>query len=154
MRVGINSRYFNLQTNRHSRPFFKGINQVRHTSSHRNRFAATRHLIKRVDIRNNATPKRISGFVLLVGAGVIFWHWQDLRHLCIASVRSARIGIVAIRAVLDYKGTYSKVYPSEEERLEAISQCHTRAATMTLHALLTNGGVFIKLVGIFSADIL
>lgn len=145
MRVGINARYFISQGNGHccrsTNP-----NHVRNASSYQNRFATTRRLMERANLRNNATPKRISGFVLLLGTGVILWHFQDIRHLCIASVRSARIGIVAMRAILDYKSTYSKVFPSEEERLEAISQCHTRAATLTLRALLANGGVFIKLV--------
>lgn len=148
MWVGINARYFIPQRNGHYCRFQKNSNHVRNASSHQNRFAATRRLIERANLRNNATPKRLSGFVLLVGAGVILWHFQDIRHLCIASIRTARIGIVATRAVLDYKSTYSKVYPSEEERIQAISECHTRAATLTLHALLANGGVFIKLVRI------
>jgi hypothetical protein len=154
MRVGINARYFIPQRNDHYCRFPKNTNHVRNASSHQNHFAATRRLIERANLRNNATPKRVSGFVLLVGAGVILWHFQDIRHLCIASIRTARIGIVATRAVLDYKSTYSKAYPSAEERLEAISQCHFRAATLTLHALLANGGVFIKLVSISSVTIL
>ncbi|CAG8702745.1 4009_t:CDS:2, partial [Acaulospora colombiana] len=93
----------------------------------------------------NATPKRISSAVLVVGAIVLVWHWDELRYISIASVRIGRVSIAATKAVLDYKKTYGKEYSSEIEKLEAISACHTRAAGYTLKALLANGGVFIKL---------
>jgi hypothetical protein len=102
--------------------------------------------IQRVNIRQEATPKRISSLVLILGAGVIAWHWKEIKHVSIATVRSSRIGLAATLAVLDYRRTYSRIYASEEERLEALSECHSRAARYTLKALLANGGVFIKLV--------
>lgn len=84
--------------------------------------------------------------MIISAVGVLAWHYQDLRHLGIAGVRSSRIGVAATLAVLDYRKTYSAIYDSEEQKLEAISACHTRAANHVLKALLANGGVFIKLV--------
>lgn len=153
--IGMNARFILYKRTGSCSHFSKTIFQARPASSYQSRLDATRRLVKRVDLRTQATPKRISGyFVLLAGIGVIVWHWQDLRHIFIATQRSARIAIVATRAVLDYRNTYGKVYTSEEERLEAISQCHTRCATITLHALLANGGVFIKLGQHLSSSII
>lgn len=114
------------------------------------RYGAILRRMEQIDLRREATPKRISSLVVLLGAGVIAWHWQELRHFSIATVRTARIGIAAVISVLDYRRTYSKTYETESDRLQAISECHTRAAGYTLKALLANGGVFIKLVGIES----
>lgn len=46
----------------------------------------------------------------------------------------------AILGVIDYKRTFAKTYASDEERLEAYSQCHLRSANRVLRALLANGG--------------
>lgn len=147
MRVVIDSRCIMHQRTGSYCRFPKNAFQVRPASSYQSRLDATRRLVRGVDLRKNATPKRISGyFVFFVGVGLVVWHWQDLRYGAIAGQRSARIGVVATRSVLDYRSTYGKAYASEEERLDAISKCHTRCATITLHALLANGGVFIKLV--------
>lgn len=41
---------------------------------------------------------------------------------------------------IDYKRTFAATYASDEERLEAYSQCHLRSANRVLRALLANGG--------------
>ena len=46
----------------------------------------------------------------------------------------------AVLGVIDYKRTFAKAYASDEERLEAYSQCHLRSANRVLRALLANGG--------------
>ena len=42
--------------------------------------------------------------------------------------------------VFEYKCTFARTYASEEERIEAYSQCHLRSAKRVLRALLANGG--------------
>lgn len=63
----------------------------------------------------------------------------------LAVVRCSRVAEAAVFGVIDYKRTFAKTYASDEERLEAYSQCHLRSANRVLRALLANGGVFIKL---------
>lgn len=46
----------------------------------------------------------------------------------------------AILGVIDYKKTFAQHYESEDTRLDAYSQCHTRSARRVLKALLANGG--------------
>lgn len=41
---------------------------------------------------------------------------------------------------IDYKCTFARTYTSDDERLEAYSQCHLRSARRVLRALLANGG--------------
>jgi aarF domain-containing kinase len=48
----------------------------------------------------------------------------------------------AVFGVIDYKRTFAKTYASDEERLEAYSQCHLRSANRVLRALLANGGAY------------
>lgn len=76
-------------------------------------------------IRQEATPKRVSGLVLILGVAVLILNWQDIRHLSIATVRTCRIGLAATRSVLEYRSTYSKTYESEEDRLEAMYSSHS-----------------------------
>lgn len=46
----------------------------------------------------------------------------------------------AIFGAIDYKRTFARTYASDEERVEAYSQCHLRSAKRVLRALLANGG--------------
>jgi hypothetical protein len=46
----------------------------------------------------------------------------------------------AIFGAIDYKRTFARTYASDEEQLEAYSQCHLRSAKRVLRALLANGG--------------
>ena len=46
----------------------------------------------------------------------------------------------ALLGAIDYKRTFATQYQSEEERLKAYSECHTRSARRVLRALLANGG--------------
>ena len=48
----------------------------------------------------------------------------------------------AILGAIDYKRTFARTYASDEERLEAYSQCHLRSANRVLRALLANGGAY------------
>lgn len=45
-----------------------------------------------------------------------------------------------LSGVADYKLTFAQDYKSEEDRLKAYSECHTRSATRVLKSLLANGG--------------
>ena len=46
----------------------------------------------------------------------------------------------AVFGAIDYKRTFARTYASDEERVEAYSQCHLRSAKRVLRALLANGG--------------
>ena len=50
----------------------------------------------------------------------------------------------AVLGAVDYKLTFTKMYASEEERLAAVSECHTRSAERLLKVLLANGGEFAR----------
>jgi aarF domain-containing kinase len=50
----------------------------------------------------------------------------------------------AILGVIDYKRTFARHHDSDESRLDAYSQCHTRSARRVLKALLANGGEYCQ----------
>lgn len=56
--------------------------------------------------------------------------------LCLALCPGA-----AILGAIDYKKTFARTYGSDDEVMEAYSQCHARSAKRVLKALLANGGV-------------
>jgi aarF domain-containing kinase len=65
---------------------------------------------------------------------------SNTRRECVAFVEVMRIIAAAILGAIDYKRTFAGTYASDEERLEAYSQCHLRSANRVLRALLANGG--------------
>ncbi|KAF9460710.1 ABC1 family-domain-containing protein [Collybia nuda] len=87
------------------------------------------------------------GALLFIGGSswIAFENFQPYRHSVLATVRCSRVAGAAILGAIDYKKTFAQSYSSEEERLEAYSECHTRSAKRVLKALLANGGVFIKM---------
>ncbi|KAI1785187.1 ABC1-domain-containing protein [Ganoderma leucocontextum] len=97
---------------------------------------------------------RLNSWVLVVpttvlvlgGAGVLAYNYnQPFRHTTLAVVRCSRIAEAAILGAIDYKMVFAETYDSDEARLQAYSDCHTRSAQRVLKALLANGGIFIKL---------
>ncbi|KAK0226103.1 ABC1 family-domain-containing protein [Armillaria fumosa] len=70
---------------------------------------------------------------------------KPFKHTVLAIIRCARVGEAAVLGAIDYKWTFAGSYETEEERMQAYSECHTRSAKRVLKALLANGGVFIKL---------
>ncbi|KAG1775442.1 ABC1 family-domain-containing protein [Suillus placidus] len=82
----------------------------------------------------------------LTGAGYYAYeNHQPFRHAVLATLRCSQLARAAISGAIDYKRTFAHTYASEEDRLEAVSQCHVRSATKVLNALLANGGIYIKL---------
>ncbi|OJA08664.1 hypothetical protein AZE42_01169 [Rhizopogon vesiculosus] len=85
---------------------------------------------------------------LLALSGVAYYAYeqhQPFRHAVLATLRCSRLAEAAISGAIDYKWTLARIYASEEDRLEAVSQCHVRSAQKVLKALLANGGIYIKL---------
>lgn len=85
---------------------------------------------------------------LLALTGVGYYAYenhQPFRHAVLATLRCSQLARAAISGAIDYKRTFARTYSSEEDRLEAVSQCHVRSATKVLNALLANGGIYIKL---------
>ncbi|KAJ6499918.1 ABC1 family-domain-containing protein, partial [Mycena vitilis] len=102
-----------------------------------------RHSTQSQRIRN---PLIVST-VLLVACGTAWFAYKPIRHSALAGLRCYRVVEAACLGVIDYKLTFSKLHTSasEEDRLLAVSDCHTRSAHRVLKALLANGGIFIKL---------
>ncbi|KAK9479919.1 ABC1 family-domain-containing protein [Lipomyces japonicus] len=67
-----------------------------------------------------------------------------ITHSSMAAERSARIVTAAFKCFADYRSILGKQYDSDEERNQAISQCHKRCALITLKVLEANAGIYIK----------
>lgn len=80
--------------------------------------------------------------VLVLGGSslVAYEKFQPFRYLVLSAVRCSRVASAAIAGAIDYKITFARTYTSEDERLVAYSDCHTRSAHRVLKALLANGG--------------
>jgi aarF domain-containing kinase len=63
---------------------------------------------------------------------------------------SYRFVVAATLGAVDYKLTFARSYDSEEARLQAYSQCHTRSAKRVLNSLLANGGSLSQLTFMMS----
>ncbi|TFK75415.1 ABC1-domain-containing protein [Pluteus cervinus] len=85
-------------------------------------------------------------FLVVGGVGVLAYHnYQPFRHTVLAVVRCSRVARAAVLGAIDYKQTFAKQFETEDDRVQAYSECHTRSAKRVLAALLANGGIFIKL---------
>lgn len=89
-------------------------------------------------------------FGTIVGAGFIAYETNDnahnlLRHLFLTSKRIGVVSLATIRCFHQYKKTLDATYETPEARSEALRACHQFCATVTLHALESNRGIFIKL---------
>jgi aarF domain-containing kinase len=113
-------------------------------------------------------PPKSKSWVLYPASVLVFggasWYAyenvQPFRHSVLAAVRCSRVAGesqkwkavnlcdqrvlsvlgAAILGGIDYKRTFARHYESEDARLDAYSQCHTRSAQRVLKALLANGG--------------
>lgn len=101
-----------------------------------------------INSRNSRNPWLATSTGILVIAGgsyAAYENYQPFRHSILAAVRCWRVAVAAVLGAIDYKATFAKAYESEDVRLQAYSECHTRSAKRVLKALLANGGIFIKL---------
>ncbi|CUM68362.1 uncharacterized protein PRCAT00006084001 [Priceomyces carsonii] len=79
-------------------------------------------------------------------AGSLLYYTNDTARYSV--LMAERVGVVTIataRCFNLYRKTLNKDYSSAEERSRALSKTHKRAAEITLKALETNGGIYIKL---------
>lgn len=89
-------------------------------------------------------------FGTLAGAGIIYYETNEtahnvLRHVFLTSKRIGVVAMATMRCFHHYKTTLDTHYDSPEEREKALSACHLHCAKITLRALQTNAGVYIKL---------
>lgn len=68
------------------------------------------------------------------GLEVCSYYTEGMMHDQMSGLGAAVLGAI------DYKRTFAGRYRSEEMRLQAYSECHTRSARRVLRALLANGG--------------
>ncbi|KAJ7703167.1 ABC1 family-domain-containing protein [Mycena rosella] len=117
------------------------------TASLRNFSQSTQPPLRRTALRRN--PWVVYPTILLVTSGTAWFAYKPIRHSVFAGLRCSRVVLAACLSVVEYKvveyRTKSNSFASEEERLRAVSECHTRSAQHVLQALLANGGIFIKL---------
>ncbi len=71
------------------------------------------------------------------------------RQFAFACIYSATVE-AAILGAIDYKWTFSRAYDSDDDRIQAYSECHTRSAKRVLKALLANGGEYVNVICLFS----
>ncbi|KAF9029017.1 ABC1-domain-containing protein [Hymenopellis radicata] len=120
--------------------------QVRWRYSHA--FSRLKRLRTTIPPTRRTSPWLAVPATIAVFAGLGFYAYhnsQPFKHFALAGVRCSRVGEAAILGAIDYKWTFSRTYDSDDHRLQAYSECHTRSAKRVLKALLANGGVFIKL---------
>lgn len=67
------------------------------------------------------------------------------RHFVITGERVGVVVIATMRCFRLYLKTLGKEYSTPQERLQALSKTHLKAAKITLKALEANGGIYIKL---------
>lgn len=67
------------------------------------------------------------------------------RNTFLTCERVAVVTVATFRCFKLYKDTLDGEYDTERDRAMALKRCHKRAAYITLKALETNGGIYIKL---------
>ncbi|CCK71931.1 Cqd2p KNAG_0I01420 [Huiozyma naganishii CBS 8797] len=70
---------------------------------------------------------------------------DSTRHLILTMRRVGVVSIATTRCFYHYKRILGKTYKDKEVRNIELSRCHKKCALITLHALQSNGGIFIKL---------
>ena len=90
----------------------------------------------------------IAGSTLLTG--VILYETNEkchdsLHHSFLTLKRVGVVGNATVRCFYHYKRALNRKYEDRESRLRALDVCHKKCALITLHALQSNGGIYIKL---------
>ncbi|CDK27587.1 unnamed protein product [Kuraishia capsulata CBS 1993] len=70
---------------------------------------------------------------------------ESTGHAITTAERIAVVSGATVKCFLLYGRALNKTYDSDKERELAMSECHKEAAEITLKALETNGGIYIKL---------
>ncbi|CAI1590813.1 hypothetical protein SEUBUCD646_0L03050 [Saccharomyces eubayanus] len=104
---------------------------------------------KSIPQRNRKTKK-----ALLMGgsitSAVALYNFNDtfhdsVKHTALTSKRVAVVTQATTRCFYHYKRALNKTYESKKEREVALNDCHKMCALITLQALRSNGGIYIKL---------
>ncbi|CAI4046582.1 hypothetical protein SKDZ_12G2840 [Saccharomyces kudriavzevii ZP591] len=91
---------------------------------------------------------------LLVGgsitSAVVLYNFNDtfhdsVKHTALTTKRVAVVTQATTRCFYHYKRTLNRTYEDKKEREVALVKCHKMCALITLHALRSNGGIYIKL---------
>lgn len=94
-------------------------------------------------------PKKYTWLKVLlgvgVGGGVLYATNDSFKHLIQTSERVGVVVVATTRCFRLYLNTLNKEFDTPQERSKALSETHLAAAKITLKALETNGGIYIKL---------
>lgn len=97
--------------------------------------------------KSRVWPKVLAGFGLL--GGTLYYtndNFHDAtRHAFITAERISVVTVATARCFKIYKDVLGTDFQDEEIRRNAMSQAHLKAAKITLKALETNRGIYIKL---------
>ncbi|ABN65672.2 predicted protein [Scheffersomyces stipitis CBS 6054] len=85
------------------------------------------------------------GVALGLGGSALYYTNDNVRHVVLTAERVTVVTVAVFRCFNMYLQTLGKDYESREERSKALKKTHKRAADITLRALETNGGIYIKL---------
>lgn len=89
------------------------------------------------------------GGVLGVGFAVAYMSSEEIRnktrHFLLLGERVGVVTVATIRCFGLYKDVLGRTFETEKDRNAALSATHKNAAEITLKALETNGGIYIKL---------
>lgn len=70
---------------------------------------------------------------------------DSAQYLIFSTKRITVVGQATLRCFYNYKKVLRKTFIDKELRNIELERCHKKCALITLHALQTNGGIFIKL---------
>lgn len=98
-------------------------------------------------VKPKASKSRFFKVGIAVGlTGSLLYATNDsVKHFIQTSERVGVVTIATVRCFLLYKDVLYNDFATPEERSEELARTHKRAALITLKALETNGGIYIKL---------
>lgn len=117
----------------------------------RRNFVAPKHAVEQS--KHNALPRSYKK-LYIAGASVlgivIIYHTNETfratsRHAYFTAERVAVVVLATVKCFSLYRRALLSEYASYDEKQKALSETHKRAAKITLEALETNGGIYIKL---------
>lgn len=100
------------------------------------------------DEKTSNTRQIVLASLILAGAAYIQYDSefrQDCQHWFKIAKRSLVVADATMKCLVRYRNVLKASYASEKDKDDAFLKCHAECANITYHALLKNGGIYIKL---------
>ncbi|CAK9441766.1 uncharacterized protein LODBEIA_P56340 [Lodderomyces beijingensis] len=135
------------------RPRFAGAQTVKCCSTSTSAPASTAAQATAIAKATKSKARRKSKYTKLfalglgvgLGGAALYYTNDNFKHAILTAERVGIVTVAMVRCFALYKDTLDKSYSTDEERTEALSTTHKKAAEITLRALEKNGGIYIKL---------